>query len=84
MKFFDERAGRYRYKHKGSGLVRDTLMVIGKSFAKNATQSLKKAVEKATVQAAEKVAAQAVEKRGKEDSTVAVYKELSNNKFTPG
>ena len=31
-KFFDERAGRYRYKHKGSGVVRDTLMAIGKTL----------------------------------------------------
>jgi len=31
-KFFDERAGRYRYKHKGLGVVRDTLIDIGKTF----------------------------------------------------
>ena len=33
-KFFDERTGRHRYKHKGSGLVRDSLMAIGKSLKK--------------------------------------------------
>ena len=31
-KCFDENVGRYRYKHKGSGLIRDTLMAIGKAF----------------------------------------------------
>jgi len=50
-KFYDEHAGRYRYKHKGSGLVRDTLMTIGKAFkagvknvAKNAAQVTTKKV----------------------------------------
>ena len=46
-KFFDERAGRYRYKHKGSGVVRDTLMAIGKAFKKGATNVAKKGAEKA-------------------------------------
>jgi len=41
-KFFNERAGRYRYKHKDSGLVRDTLMVIGKTLKKGATNVAKK------------------------------------------
>lgn len=31
-KFFDKSTGRYRYKHKGSGVVRDTLVAIGKVF----------------------------------------------------
>ena len=30
MRFWDARAGRYRIKHKGKGVVRDTLMVFGK------------------------------------------------------
>ena len=47
MKFFKEHTGRYCYKHKGSGVVCDMLMAIGKSFAKTATKSLKKAVKKA-------------------------------------
>ena len=33
-KFFDERAGRHCYKHKGLGVVRETLMAIGKVFKK--------------------------------------------------
>ena len=43
--FFDERAGRYRYKHKGSGLVRDTLMAIGKTLKKARQMWLKKLYE---------------------------------------
>jgi len=43
-KFYDERAGRHRYKHKGSGLVRDTLMAIGKTLKKGATDVAKKVV----------------------------------------
>ena len=29
MRIFDEGAGRYRYKHKGTGVIRDTLMALG-------------------------------------------------------
>ena len=46
MKFFDKRTGRYRYVHKGSGVVRDMLMSIGKSFGQAVTRVLKKAVDK--------------------------------------
>ena len=34
-RFFDENIGSYRYKHKGSGVKRDTFMTIGKVFKKN-------------------------------------------------
>ena len=44
-KCFDERTGHYRYKHKGSGLVRDTLMSVGKTFKKGATNVAKKLYE---------------------------------------
>ena len=44
-KCFDERTGHYRYKHKGSGLVRDTLMSIEKTFKKGATNVAKKLYE---------------------------------------
>ena len=33
-RFFDVNTGRYRYKHKGSGIIRDTFMTIGKIFKK--------------------------------------------------
>ena len=54
MKFFKEHTGRYCYKHKGSGVVCDMLMAIGKTFAQTVSQSLKKAVEKTTEKMAEK------------------------------
>ena len=53
MRFFDDRAGQFRLKHKGSGVVRDTLWgesrhtptrkgAVGNVFKK----SLEKMVEK--------------------------------------
>ena len=79
MRYYDVPRGYYRYRHKGTGVVRDTLMAIGKRFKKKATrqalkqavneasqQMLKKAAEKATEKAAEKGAdkIQAVLRRG--------------------
>ena len=52
--FFDENAGRYRYKHKGSGVIRDTLMAIGKAFKGTVKNVAKTATEKATKTIAEK------------------------------
>jgi len=34
-KYFEEKTGSYRYKHKGSGVIRDTFMSIGKLLKKN-------------------------------------------------
>ena len=45
VKFFDERVGHYRYKHKGSGVVRDTLVSIGKTLKKGVTNVPKKLYE---------------------------------------
>ena len=53
-KFFHENAGRYRYKHKGSGLIRDTLMAIGKTFKGTAKNVVKTAADKAAKTVAEK------------------------------
>ena len=61
-KFFDERAGRYRYKHKGSGMVRDTLMAIGKAFKKGATNVAKKAAKGAVEKVGKKLSEAVVEK----------------------
>ena len=61
-KFFDERAGRYRYKHKGSGLVRDTLMAIGKTLKKGATNVAKKVVRSSAEKAGKKLSEAVVEK----------------------
>ena len=53
-KFFDENTGRYRYKHKGSGVIRDTFMTIGKVLKNNVKNVAKKTAEKATKTIAEK------------------------------
>ena len=53
-KSFDEKTGRYRYKHKGSGLIRDTLMTIGKAFKGTAKNVVKTAADKAAKTVAEK------------------------------
>ena len=69
-RFFDENTGRYRYKHKGSGVIRDTLMTIGKVFKDTAKNVAKKTTEKATKTIAEKagqrVGELAVEKGSKQ------------------
>ena len=61
-KFFDERAGRYRYKHKGSGVVRDTLMAIGKTLKNGATNVAKKVVRSSAEKAGKKLSEAVVEK----------------------
>ena len=62
-RYFDKNTGRYRYKHKGSGVIRDTFMNIGKVFKNNENNVAKKTTEKATKTIAEK-AGQRVEKKG--------------------
>ena len=47
-RFFDENTGSYRYKHKGSGVIRDTFMTIGKVFKDTAKNVAKKTAEKAS------------------------------------
>ena len=54
-KFFDENARRYRYKHKRSDVIRDTLMAMGKAFKGTAKNVVKTAAEKAAKTIAEKV-----------------------------
>ena len=39
-RYYDAPKGTYRYKHKGTGVVRDTLMAIGKRFKKQATRQI--------------------------------------------
>ena len=53
-KVFDPNVGRYRYKHKGSGLIRDTFMAIGKAFKGTAKNVVKTAADKAAKTLAEK------------------------------
>ena len=69
-RYFDENTGSYRYKHKGSGVIRDTFMTIGKVFKNNVNNVAKKTAEKATKTIAEKagqrVGEPAVEKASKQ------------------
>ena len=66
-RYYDAPKGTYRYKHKGTGVVRDTLMAIGRRFTKKATkekarQALKKAVNEASKQIMKKATEKAAEK----------------------
>ena len=65
-KFFDENTGSYRYKHKGSGVIRDTLMTIGKVFKDNVKNAPKKTAEKIAEKTGQKVGERAVEKGSKQ------------------
>ena len=69
-RYFDENTGSYRYKHKGSGVIRDTFMTTGKVFKNNVKNVAKKTAEKATKTIAEKagqkVGELAVEKGSKQ------------------
>ena len=62
-RYYDPPNGTYRYRHKGTGVVRDTLMNIGKRFKKQVTrQTMEKAVNKASKQMLKKAAEKAEEK----------------------
>ena len=62
-RYYDPPNGTYRYRHKGTGVVRDTLMNIGKRFKKKVTrQTLEKAVNEASKQMLKKAAEKAEEK----------------------
>ena len=58
-KFYDASRGAHRYKHKGTGVLRDTLMAIGRRFEK-------KTAKKAAIKAAEKAAETVAKKATKE------------------
>ena len=45
-RYFDEKTGSYRYKHKGSGVIRDTFMTIGKVLKNNVRNVAKKLLKK--------------------------------------
>ena len=80
-RYYDAPNGTYRYRHKGTGVVRDTLMNIGKRFKKQVTRkSLEKAVNKASKQMLKKAAEKAEEKAA--DKIQAVLRN-SNSVATP-
>ena len=86
-RYYDAPKGTYRYKHKGTGVVRDALMAIGRRFKKQATkkkarQALKRAVEKASKQMLEKAAEKATEKAA-EKGAEKIQAVLRGRKKTP-
>ena len=86
-RYYDAPKGTYRYKHKGTGVVRDTLMAIGRRFKKQATkeiarQALKRAVEKASKQMLKKAAEKATEKAA-EKGAEKIQAVLRGRKKTP-
>ena len=68
MRYYDAPRGYFRYKHKGTGVVRDSLMNIGKRFKKpsakkeRARQVLQKIMEDETKQIVKTAADKVVEK----------------------
>ena len=68
--FLDENTGRYRYKHKGSGVIHDTFMTFSKLLKSTLKNVAKTAAEKTTKTVAEKtgqkVGELAVEKGSKQ------------------
>ena len=86
-RYYDAPKGTYRYKHKGTGVVRDTLMAIGRRFKKQASketasQALKKAVNEASKQMLKKAAEKATEKAA-EKGAEKIQALLRGSKKTP-
>ena len=72
----------YRYKHKGSGVIRDTLMTIGKVFKSDVKNVAKKTAEKATKTIAEK-AGQKIGELAVEKGSKQIRKILQERKQKP-
>ena len=86
-RYYDAPKGTYRYKHKGTGVVRDTLMAIGRRFKKQASketarQALKKAVNEASKKMLKKAAEKATEKAA-EKGAEKIQAVLRGSKKTP-
>ena len=65
-RYFDKNTGRYRYKHKGSGVIRDTFMTIGKVFKDTAKKTAEKTTKTIAEKAGQRVGELAVEKGSKQ------------------
>jgi len=64
--FFDKKTGTLRYEHKGSGVIRDTLMTIG--------EVLKGTMKNVAKKTAEETAKTIAEKTGQKVGKIAVEK----------
>ena len=85
-KFFDEKTGTFRYKHKGSDVIRDILMTIGKVF-KGAVKNVEKKTAKKTAKTiaektGQKVGEIAVEKGSKQIRQLLQERKNAQNKLT--
>lgn len=82
-RFYDR--GHYRYRHKGTGVVRDTLLSIGKRFAKSGKKKAEEAAKKAAEKVAEKAAEKAVEttKKVAERGAEKIQQVLKRKKTLP-
>ena len=74
MRYYDAPRGYFRYRHKGTGVVRDSLMNIGRGFKKpskkeRARQVLKKIMEDETKQIVKKAADKVAEKEAGQDTS---------------
>ena len=82
-RYYDAPKGIYRYKHKGTGVVRDTLMAIGRRFTKQATkEKARQALKRAAKEASKKVVEKAVEKAA-EKGAEKIQAVLRGRKKTP-
>ena len=81
-RYFDEKTGSYRYKHKGSGVIRDTFMTIGKVLKNNVKNVAKKTAEKATKTIAEKAGQKVGELDVVEKGSKQIRKLLQERKKT--
>ena len=79
-RFFGKNTGRYRYKHKGSGVISDTFMNIGKVFKNNENNVAKKTAEKATKTIAEKAGQRVGELAAVEKGSKQIRKILQERK----
>ena len=86
-RYYDAPRGYFRYKHKGTGVVRDSLMNIGKRFKKpsakkeRARQVLQKIMEDETKQIVKTAADKVVEKEA--DKIQAVLRSGDTPKVKP-
>ena len=63
-RIYHPRSGNYVYKHKGTGVITDSLMKIGKVMKKPLTVIAKKTEKKGTEKTGEKIAKKAGDKIG--------------------
>ena len=64
QKIYHPRIGRYVFRHKGTGVVTDSLFSIGRNLKKPILKFVKKTGKKVAEETGEKIARKAVKKAG--------------------